>query len=152
MKYETKVSYKLDLINSVLDSVNASHLLVNRDFAIDNNFHHEHYVKFLLKKPHSIYLELIFVDNALQINLDRTNESFEWSEEQIQENRQDILHFIKILFTSTIKVEYCRSNYTKIYFYDNKGNCVKTLKYVTGLYLRFGCKTKEYKPIYPRCS
>lgn len=55
-----------------------------------------------------------------------------------------------MLFTSTIKVEYCGSNYTKIYFFDGNGECVKTLKYVTGLYLKVGCQTKEFPPIYTK--
>lgn len=148
MKYEMEVSYKLDLVNSVLNSINAKHLLINEDFIINSDFHHEHYVKFLLRKPHCINLELIFINNAFQINIDRTNESFEWSEKQIQENRQDILNFLKMLFTSRIKVEYYGSNYTKIYFFNTNGDCLKTLKFVTGLYLKFGCTTMEYPPIY----
>ncbi|MCB0740983.1 MAG: hypothetical protein R2796_07660 [Chitinophagaceae bacterium] len=150
MKYENEVYSKIELVNSVLESLNVSSLESNKDFIIDESFHQEHYVKFLLQKPSCIELQLIFISNALQINIDRTNESFEWSDKQIQENINDVKGFIKMLFTSTIKVEYCGSNYTKLYFYDVSGNCVKTLKYVTGLYLKFNCKTKEYKPIYTK--
>lgn len=93
---------------------------------------------------------MIFINNALQINIDRTNESFEWSDKQIKENIEEIKDFIKTLFTSRIKVEYCGANYTKIYFYSDSGECIKTFKYVTGLYLKIGCQTKEYQSIYTK--
>lgn len=150
MKYENEVQSKLELVNSVLKSLDVAPLEANKDFAIDELFHQEHYVKFLLKKSNSINLELIFINNALQLNIDRTNESFEWSDKQIKENIEEIKCFIKVLFTSSIKVEHCGSNYTKIYFYSNRGYCVKTLKYVTGLYLKIGCQTREYQPIYTK--
>jgi hypothetical protein len=150
MKYENGIYNKINLVNSVLDNLNVASLETNKDFITDESFHQEHYVKFLLQKPNCIELQLIFINNALQINIDRTNESFEWSDEQIQGNINDVKGFIKMLFTSVIKVEYCGSNYTKINFYDGNGDCVKTLKFVTGLYLKAGCKTKEYKPIYSK--
>jgi hypothetical protein len=148
VKYENEVYSIIELVNSVLQDLDINALEANKDFTIDELFHQEHYVKFLLKKPNSINLELIFINNALQINIDRTNESFEWSDKEIRENIEEIKCFLKMLFTSRIKVEYCGSNYTKISFYDVNGNCVKTLKYITGLYLKFRCKVKEYKPIY----
>ncbi|MBK7883795.1 MAG: hypothetical protein IPJ81_08335 [Chitinophagaceae bacterium] len=150
MKYENEVYDKIDLVNSVLENLNVASLETNRDFIIDKSYYQEHYVKFLLQKPNCIELQLIFINNAIQINIDRTNETFEWSDKQIQKNINEVKGFIKMLFTSTIKVEYCGFNYTKIYFYDVSGNCVKNLKYVTGLYLKFGCKIKEYKPIYSK--
>jgi hypothetical protein len=150
MNYESEVYNKIYLVNSVLESLNVAPLETSIDFIIDESFHQEHYVKFLLQKPNCINLELIFINNTLQINIDRTNESFEWSNKLIQENIKEVKGFINMLFTSTIKVEYCGSKYTKIYFYDDSGNCVKTLKYVTGLYLKVGCKTKEYQPVYKK--
>lgn len=148
MRYEKEIINKLDLINSVLKNLDVASLEANEDFTIDEQFHQEHYIKFLLQKPYCVNLELILINNALQINLDRANESFEWSNLQINENIEEIKSFIKMLFTSIIKVEYCGSHYTKIYLYNESGNCIKTLKYVTGLYLKVGCKIKEYPPIY----
>lgn len=150
MKYENEIIQKLDLVNSALERLNVKPLFINEDFSLDSTFHQEHYVKFFLNKPDCIKLELVFINNALQINIDRINESFEWSENQIKENANDVKDFIKMIFTTTIKVEYCGSNYTKIHFIDIDENCVKTLKYVTGIYLKIGCLIKEYKPIYTK--
>ncbi len=150
MKYENEIIQKLDLVNSTLESLNVKPLFKNEDFFIDNHFHQEHYVKFYLNRPNCIKLEIVFIHNVLQINIDRTNESFEWSEIQIKENPNGVKKNLKMIFTATIKVEYCGSNYTKIYFIDSNGNCVKTFKYVTGLYIKIGCITKEYKPIYTK--
>jgi hypothetical protein len=150
IKYENEVYSKIELVNSVLKSLDIASLEANKDFTIDEQFHQEHYVKFLLQRSNCINLELIFINNALQINIDRTNESFEWSNNQIQENTEEVKDIIKMLFTSRIKVEYCGYNYTKLYFYNVSGNCVKSLKFVTGLYLKVGCKTMEHSPIYTK--
>lgn len=150
MKYERGIYNKMELVNSVLERLDVGSIEANEDFAIDELFHQEHYVKFLLQKPNCINMEFIFINNALQINIDRTNEAFEWSDKQIKENIEEIKDFIKMLFTSRIKVKYCGSNYTQIYFYNDSEQCVKILKYVTGLYLKVGCKTKEYQPIYTK--
>jgi hypothetical protein len=148
IKYENEVYSKIELINSVLKDIGIPSLKTNKDFTIDEHFHQEHYVKFSLQKTNCINLELIFINNALQINIDRTNESFEWSNKQIKENVEEIKSFVKVLFTSRIKVKYCGSNYTKISFFDGNGCNVKTLKYVSGLYLKISCQSKEYSPIY----
>jgi hypothetical protein len=66
----------------------------------------------------------------------------------MREDSNKVKDFIKKLFTGSIKVKYCGSNYTRLCFFDNNGNCVKTLKYVTGPYLKVGCKTKVFEPIY----
>lgn len=151
MKYVIDVSNKIELVNSVLKELNVASLETNKDFRIDDSFYQGHYVKFLLRKADCIHLELIFIDNAFQINLDRTNESFEWSNNQIQKNSEEIKGILKMLFTSRIVIEYCGSNFTKVYFFNDR-TCIKTLKYVTGLYLKIGCKTREYPPIYHMLS
>ncbi|MCG3167164.1 MAG: hypothetical protein POELPBGB_02948 [Bacteroidia bacterium] len=148
MDYEKTVKNKIDIINSVFESINVPELLSNQDFIVDNNFHFEHCVKFILRKPNAINLELVLISDALQINIDRTMETFEWSNSQISKDIIDVKNLIKILFTSRIKVEYCGSNYTKLYFIDKYDNYLKTLKYIKGLYFKIGCEIKEYEPIY----
>lgn len=148
MEYEKEILYKLDLVNSVLEEINVPHLQTNQDFFVDESFHQKHYIRFKFQKQNSITLELVFSSESLQINMDRTNESFEWSEYQIKENPKSVKDIFRMILTSSIKIKYCGANYTEIFFYDKKGNMVKTLKYIRGLYLKLGCTTKEYKPIY----
>jgi hypothetical protein len=148
MKYENEVTYKIELVNSILNELNALPLEINKDFIIDETFHQKHYVKFKIQIPGSIALQLIFVSDALQINIDRTNESFEWSNKQIEDNENAVKDFIKMIFTCSIMVKYCGLNYTKIYFYNADRHCIYTFKFITGFYLNIHCKTKEYVPIY----
>jgi len=150
MEYEKEVSYKIDLVNSALNNVKSLHLSENNDFLIDLSFNYKHYIKYSLKKLDCINIDLILTSDALQIDVDRVNEAFVWSDKQVIEDKNVIENFIKMLFTSTIKVKYCGPHYTKLYFFDDQRHCVKTLKYITGLYLKIGCKTKEYQPIYTK--
>lgn len=150
MKYEDNVIRKIKFIDSVFNRFSVAGILSNNDFIICDDFHFVDYVKFRLIKNDCIKLELVVTYNSFQINLDRTNETFEWSEEQFNENVEEIESIIEIVFTSLVVVKYCGLNYTKIYFIDHTGFCVKTLKYITGFYLRINCKSVKYNPIYPR--
>jgi hypothetical protein len=148
MEYELNIKYMIDIVNSALININRLPLSSNEDFFIDAHGNYEHYVKYTLKKNYCIGFDLILVNDYLQLDIDRVSEAYVWSIEQVRNEKNKIIEFLEALFTSTIKVEYCGSNYTKLYMINSEGNCIKTLK-VTGLtYLKVNCTTKEYPPIY----
>ena len=149
MKYSDKIIYQVDYINSLLKGYNEKPIFDNENFMIDE-MSWEEYLKINFKKAASISFDIICSSNEFQINIDRANEALDLSSSDFSKNELIIKDFLDFLFRCRTKVEYCGSNYTKIYFYDERGNCVKTLKYVTGLYLKVGCKTKEYLPIYTK--
>lgn len=149
MKYSDKIIYQVDYINSLLKGYNEKPIFDNNNFIIDE-MSWEGYLKITFKKAELISFDIICSSNEFQINIDRANEALDISASDFSKNELIVKDFLDFLFTCRTKVEYCGSNYTKIYFYNGSGNCVKTLKYVTGLYLKFNCKTKEYKPIYSK--
>lgn len=149
MEYSNIILYQVDFINSLLIEYNEEAIFDNNNFTVDEMSWSE-YLKIKYKKLGSISFEIICSTNEFQINIDRTNEAIDLSSSDFSENMQMIKYFFNVLFTCKAKVLYCGSNYTKIFFYNDIGDCVKTLKYVTGLYLKVGCKTKEYPPIF-RC-
>lgn len=149
MKYSDKIIYQVDYINSLLKGYNEKPIFDNENFMIDE-MSWEEYLKINFKKADSISFDIICSSNEFQINIDRAKEALDLSSSDFNKNELIVKDFLDFLFTCRAKVEYCGSNYTKIYFYDESENCVKTLKYVTGLYLKVGCKTKEYKPIYSK--
>lgn len=149
MEYSDKILNQVNYINSLLKGYNEEPIFDNKNFIVDEMSWSE-YLKITFRKSDSISFQLICSSCEFQINIDRTNEALDLSSTDFSKYKPLIKNFLDFLFTSKVKVEYCGSNYTKIYFYDDNGNCVKTLKYVTGLYLKFGCKIKEYKPIYSK--
>lgn len=149
MKYSDKIIYQVEYINSLLKGYNEKPIFDNKNFMIDE-MSWEEYLKINFKKSDSISFDIICSSNVFQINIDRANEALDLSSNDFNKNELIVKDFLDFLFTCRTKVEYCGSNYTKIYFYDGSGNCVKTLKYVTGLYLKIGCKSKEYLPIFTK--
>ncbi len=149
MEYSNKILHQVDYINSLLKGYNEESIFDNKNFIVDEMSWSE-YLKITYKKVSSISFDIICSSSEFQINIDRTNEALDLSSSDFSENKQIIKDFLNFLFTCRAKVEYCGSNYTKIFFYNDNGDCVKTLKYVTGLYLKVGCKTKEYQPIYTK--
>ena len=108
----------------------------------------ERYLKLKYTSQIHINCTITLTPYGTQVDVDRAIEIYYVGMEYINNNKIEYKAFFQTLLTSKIKVEYCGSNYTKIYFYNDIGNCIRTLKYVTGFYLRIGCKTKEYHPIY----
>ena len=147
MELVQEITEQVNLINEVLVNMNQSTLLENSNFLIDE-MSSERYLKVKYDSLSHISFTIVFTPLGIQVNVDRATEAYDVGIEYFNSNKAEFKNLIKMLFTSRIKVEYCGSNYTKIYFYDIGGSQVKTFKYVTGLYLKVGCKIKEYHPIY----
>lgn len=147
MELVQEITEQVNLINEVLVNMNQSTLLENSNFLIDE-MSSERYLKVKYDSLSHISFTIVFTPLGIQVDVDRAIEAYDVGIEYFNSNKAEFKNLIKMLFTSRIKVEYCGSNYTKIYFYDIGGSQVKTFKYVTGLYLKVGCKIKEYHPIY----
>lgn len=148
MNYNIHIVEKMRLIDTVLKELNQPVIFENPDFNI-NEISSEFYLNVEHHTPRDTpTLNIILSNFDIQIDIDRVNEAFMWTNKQIKEEEEEIKVTVKMLFTSNIKIEYCGSNYTKLYFYNSKGVCVKILRYITGLYLKFNCKTRDYNSIY----
>ena len=147
MKYSDKILNQVDYINSLLKTYNEKSIFENKNFIVDEMSWTE-YLKITFKKADSISFDIICSSNEFQINIDRTNEALDFSLSDFNKNKPLVKDFLDFVFTCKVKVKYCGSYYTKIYFYNDSGVCVKSLKFITGLYLKIGCQTKEYPSIY----
>ena len=147
MEYSHQILCQIDFINSLLKEYDEQSIFDNNNIIVDEMSWSE-YLKIKYNKVGVISFEIICSSSEFQINIDRTNEALDLSANDFRENRKVIKDYLNVLFTCRAKIVYCGSNYTKISFYDESEHCVKTLKYVTGLYLKIGCNTKEYPPIY----
>ena len=58
--------------------------------------------------------------------------------------------FVKILFTSFIRIKKYGKYYIKISFFNQKRECIKTIRYVeiNSFSLNFKATLKEYSPLY----
>jgi hypothetical protein len=147
MKLIKEIKEQVELIDEVLISLKQNLILENSDFLIDE-MSSDRYLRIKYTSSSHINFAITFMPFGIQVDIDRAIEVYDISMAYFNTNKDEFRKFIVTLFTSIIKVEYCGSNHTKIYFYNDNGDCVKTLKHVKGLYLKFGCKIKEYRPIY----
>ena len=146
MKYDKKIFEGVEIINNSLKGLKEFQLLGSPDFLIDR-ISHENYLKVDLKKSNCIDLSIIITLDGIQFNIDRMEDGIEWSYSQFEKSPNEIINLIKIIFTSEIQVQYCGAKYTRLLFNQNH-ECVKTIKAISGLYLKINCKTKNYPPIY----
>ena len=153
MQYYNEILRQIDIVNAALQKLGKQDIFNNSDVVIDAmscEFYLQlRFSKNTEKKEHP-RLEIILSLSGVEVNVDRLNEVFEWSGENINEYKTEIEDFFIMLLTSRIIAEYYGKNYTKISFFDTEGNCVQTAKTVSGFYSKTKkrYKTLEYNPFY----
>lgn len=101
-------------------------------------------------KPNALPIVVWFEAEDLKIDIDRMNETFEWSKKQIGETREKILELIRNLLTGFISIE-TRSSSRFVQIFDADGFFVQELSYnnlfhmLTGLYL---FRHKNFRRLY----
>lgn len=149
MNYTKEVSEKIDIVNGVLDEINAPHLLENPDFSVDD-MSIESCLKINLKDKgqNKIPLSLTFTPTGLEIRLDRIAEAIDWSDKDLKESNAIVTTILKNLFTSHILVEYYGSSRTQISLFGQDGKCTNNFKYSEGFSLKGKRKDRLYFPVY----
>lgn len=144
---------QIRLLDKVLSELNVAELNENPDFI----FNRESAGTFSLRcqlspsDKNTVNMHLFFEGDGLRIDIDGIPEAFEWSIKQLQKSENEVVNFIKELFTSHILMEYYPSR-TTMSFFDSNG--VRTDKFVLRRYFSFaGIFRKEpeqsiYFPIY----
>ncbi len=149
MIYTKYVYEKLDLVNGMLDEINALHLLENPDFSVDE-MSMESWLKINLNEGdhNKVPLGLTFTQTGLEIRLDRIAEAIDWSNKDLKESRLAISTMLKNLFTSHILVEYYGSSHTLISLFGQDGKCTNNFKYNEGFSFKRKREDRLYHPIY----
>lgn len=147
IKYSEEIILQMDFLDNLLDQYGQPPILSNSLFEIDE-LSWEYYLKAKFRKDSFINFDLILTESGTLIEIDRTIETLGFDLKKIETFKILIEEYIKIIFTCTIMVKYCGHNYTKIYFFNSQGEVVKTVRFISGLFWKFGCTTKTYSPIY----
>ena len=120
MKLIREIHEQVNLINEVLIYLEQSVLLENQDFILDE-MTSERYLKLKYTSQIHINCTITLTPYGTQVDVDRAIEIYYVGMEYINNNKIEYKAFFQTLLTSKIKVEYCGSNYTKIYFYNDIG-------------------------------
>ncbi|MCH9740224.1 MAG: hypothetical protein K0U38_05230 [Epsilonproteobacteria bacterium] len=151
MLYDEKVMFTEKVISSALLKINQLSLFENEDFEpLKGKIHSKDYVVLQLTNPNTIELLFWLECGDLRIDIDRTNETFVYDYDSVVSDRAEIVNLITMIFTSNIKVEYCGEHYTNLYFMNQDGKVLDSLRYRDALFaFRKKCVEKIYPPIYP---
>lgn len=156
MNFSNVTEDRINLVNEVLDGLSVSNLFKNPNFEIDSDSLRSRYVKFATVSEHkkiiSLFISIEY--DSISIDICGLSETFEWSKEDIENDREKIKSFFKQLFVSYILLESCGSPYAKsrMYLFDNDGNL--TEKYILrGVLHKFSgwdCDKTLFFPIFQK--
>lgn len=146
------VLYQLTILDKVLIDLGLPPVSENSDFVI-----HKSSSTFGLDMSvirlgrNTVPTDFLLEGDGMRIDIDSIPETFEWANESM-ENSEEIVDFIKQLFTSYVLMEYCGSH-TEMSLFNSEGELVyKTiLRYYNffGSFFYRDCQKKLFLPIYP---
>lgn len=146
MSYDDNIINQLEIVNDILHEYGQLPIFDNEDFIVKEMWYFQLIMKF--EREHCIPFCLHFTSNGIRIDIDRMEEFIDISFVSIENYKNKVTTYLKLIFECSVQIKYCGKHYTKIYFIDNNGTCIHSGRYITGLYLKINCVTKEYPPIY----
>ena len=148
MRYSKEIVNQIKIIDEVLYSLNLPSILKNKYFVTDT-ISCEDYLKLHYNKPNNIFFSIILNSFGVQIDIDEAKEILDLSLSSPKEEKY-FKEFVKILFTSFIRIKKYGKYYIKISFFNQKREYVKTIRYIeiNSFSLNFKATLKEYPPLY----
>lgn len=146
---------QIRLLDKVLSELGVNDLNENFDFVVDRESAGTFFLRFNVssQNKNTVNIRLLLEGDGLGIDIDGINETFEWSNKNLQESESEAINFIKELFTSYILLEYFPSR-TTMSLFDSRG--VRIKQYTLRKYLSLmGIFKKDSEqnlcfPIYPQ--
>ena len=150
IEYCKEIIFLKELINSVLRDINVLTIDSNNDFNINKDWHHNCYVKYVLKKEKCIDIELDLFSGGLTIQIDEIEEAYDYSYDFILENILFIKETIKIILTNSPHLTYCFHNYSQVKFLDENNNVLRKVSLSRSIFsfLKLSCKEKVFHSFY----
>jgi len=133
MVYAENVTKIVEIIDKILQENFQEKLFDNPIFMVDQELNFEDYIQVRLSS-NSLDLLFIVAFNGLDIYIDRANEIYSFSRRRLQFDRERIEHIIRIVLTSTMRIEYFGRCKTVIHVLDASGKDVALLRYYSGFY------------------
>ena len=148
MRHSKEIVNQIKIIDEVLYSLNLPSILKNKYFVTDT-ISCEDYLKLHYNKPNNILFSIMLNSFEVQIDIDEAKEILDLSLSSPKEEK-NFKEFVKILFTSFIRIKKYGKYYIKISFFNQKREYVKTIRYVeiNSFSLNFKATLKEYPPLY----
>ena len=146
VQYTREVLDLIDIINEVLQELGKPKIFENCDITVDKtSFDALLILHFNKQNRRSLYMVVSAVD--VEILVERLVEFFWWSYDEVKKDRTEMKASLTMLLTSMVREEQYGSNYTEMYFYDDKGECVYMLDQATCLLPRFLLKRFKHKTV-----
>ena len=128
MRYSKEIVNQIKIIDEVLYSLNLPSILKN-EYLVTDAINCENYLKLHYNKPNNILFSIMLNSFEVQIDIDEAKEILDLSLSSPKEEKY-FKEFVKILFTSFIRIKKYDKYYIKISFFNQKRECVKTIRYI----------------------
>ena len=128
MRYSKEIVNQIKIIDEVLYSLNLPSILKN-EYLVTDAINCENYLKLHYNKPNNIFFSIVLNSFGVQIDIDEAKEILDLSLSSSKEEK-NFKEFIKILFTSFIRIKKYGKYYINISFFNQKRECVKTIRYI----------------------
>jgi len=142
---------RVDIFNSVLRDLGHLSIFENDHFEIDSESVRSHFVKVRTNGPDTCPNEFYFEEDSLRVDIAGINEAFEFNADYIDQNRNDLREFLRILLTSFILIEFKGSPHWKsrVYFFDDFGRCVlkSKLRGIVNLFSEWEFEKNLFSPL-----
>ena len=141
MRYSKEIVNQIKIIDEVLYSLNLPSILKNEYFVTDA-ISCENYLKLHYNKPNNIFFSIILNSFGVQIDIDEAKEILDLSLSSPKEEK----YFKEFV----IRIKKYGKYYINISFFNQKRECVKTIRYIeiNSFSLNFKATLKEYPPLY----
>lgn len=153
IEFDESLIRNVRLFDEVLKELGELPLFENRKFTVYSSpgiFPHYLVMETTNEKENTVPITVWFEGDSLRIDLEEISETFDWSKENIDNEREKVVEFIRNLFTGYILIE-TRGASRFIQIFDADGSFVQPLSYnnlfhmLTGLYL---WRHKNYRRLY----
>lgn len=156
MDFSVEVNQKIELINDIFRSINVPLLFDNDYLIVDQDYSSFHGARFAAAPAGRNYLPIDFYleSDAIRIDVCKIPESFEWSNQMINDDPQSVRDVFIGLLTGISVIEYFGSphNNSRLYIFDTGGTLIA--KFVLRSWFTFhstwNYERQLFLPAYPQ--
>lgn len=130
-KHSDKIDFFIGKVNDVLASQDIRWIEENDDF-VEDEFSHENYVVYTIKKPNAAEIRLVFTNDGVEIGINEFYEMMYFSYEHILDNQRFCDKWFADLFFCAIVIKSCLFGFNFLYVKNSNGNLALIRKFYFG--------------------